>query len=55
MQDELDKHLDLPKDTIEGKAQDHEIVGTKRNLFCPAHISPSRLYKQNYDNIKWEK
>ena len=53
MQHELDKHLDLPKDTLEGKAKDHEIIGTKQNMFCSAHISPSGLYKENYDKIRW--
>lgn len=55
MQDQLDKNLGLSKDTIEGKARDHEIVGTKQNMFCSGQIKPSKKYKQNYDNIKWQK
>jgi len=53
MQDELDKQLDLPKDTIEGKARDHEIIGTKQNMFCSDHKTNYGDYSENYQNMRW--
>ena len=53
-QQQLEQQLDLPPDHIEGKAKDGEPIGTKENLYCPANKVSSELYRQNYDQIKWE-